>query len=126
MLVVDSAATVRDAWPTSKLLQTLPGALQTITAPAEAGSGFDCVSRTFAAKLGTYEDAVCGSAHSMIAPYWAGKLGKCDIVAQQASKRGGTLWCEVLNGGRVRIEGNAALYSAADVLAGLEGCPTCK
>ena len=37
--------------------------------------GFDFVSRFFAPGLGIAEDAVTGSAHCSLAPYWAEKLG---------------------------------------------------
>ena len=57
------------------------------------GSDEDCVSRSFAPKLAVREDPVCGSGHCHIIPYWAYKLGKDELVAFQASQRGGTLYC---------------------------------
>ncbi len=59
-----------------------------------AGSGdVDCVSRFFVPSAGIDEDPVTGSIHTSIVPYWADKLGKTDIVAHQASRRGGMLYC---------------------------------
>lgn len=77
-----------------------------VTAP---GEGCDCASRFFGPKAGINEDPVTGSAHCMIVPYWAERLGKSEIVAHQVSKRGGVLHC-VVDGDRVRMSGQAADY----------------
>jgi predicted PhzF superfamily epimerase YddE/YHI9 len=47
-------------------------------------------------------------------PYWAERLGKRDIVAYQASVRGGTLYCR-LQGDRVFMAGKAALFLEGSV-----------
>ncbi|MCE1252145.1 MAG: PhzF family phenazine biosynthesis protein [Anaerolineae bacterium] len=52
---------------------------------------YDIVSRYFAPSVGVNEDPVTGSIHCRLAPYWAQKLGKNNLVARQASPRGGTL-----------------------------------
>lgn len=78
------------------------------------GHDVDCVSRSFAPKCNVPEDPVCGSGHCHIAPYWAKVLGKNELVAYQASPRGGTLWC-TLEGDRVKLAGKAALYSQAEI-----------
>jgi predicted PhzF superfamily epimerase YddE/YHI9 len=67
------------------------------------------VSRVFCPEVGIPEDPVTGSAHSMLTPFWAGRLGKTRLHAYQASSRGGRLFCE-LKGERVCIAGRAALY----------------
>lgn len=79
-----------------------------------AGNNSDCVSRSFAPKLNVSEDPVCGSGHCHIIPYWASKLNKKDLVAYQASKRGGTLYCRV-NGGRVTLTGKAVLFAKSEI-----------
>jgi predicted PhzF superfamily epimerase YddE/YHI9 len=61
-------------------------------------SGYDFVSRFFAPAIGIPEDPVTGSAHCALAPYWAGKLGRAELHAFQASPRGGEL--------RLRHEGD--------------------
>jgi predicted PhzF superfamily epimerase YddE/YHI9 len=76
------------------------------TAP---GTKSDFVSRFFAPSKGVPEDPVTGSAHSTLIPYWAGKLGKTDLLARQISKRTGELYCK-LRGDRVKISGYAAPY----------------
>lgn len=111
LCVFDDEETIRNAHPDLEKVKQLDGLLLHITA---RGKETDCVSRTFAPKMNTPEDPVCGSGHCHIAPYWAGKLGKENIVAYQASQRGGTLYCGI-TGDRVRLGGKAALYSIAEL-----------
>ena len=110
LCVLDSAEAVRTLRPDQARVQALDGALLHVTAPGEGG--VDCVSRSFAPKLLIPEDPVCGSGHCHIAPYWAERLGRTELVAFQASKRGGTLWCRV-EGEKVFLAGDACLYSEA-------------
>ncbi len=81
------------------------------TAP---GENVDFVSRFFAPRAGIPEDPVTGSAHCLLTPYWAERLGKDRLEARQISARGGALACE-LQGGRVRIEGRVALYLDGEI-----------
>lgn len=66
--------------------------------------GCDFISRFFCADAGVIEDPVTGSAHCTLAPYWANRLGKEELRAYQASKRGGYLVLKV-EGERVLITG---------------------
>ncbi len=77
---------------------------------------YDCVTRSFAPKLGVPEDPVCGSGHCHVVPLWSRKLKKNELVARQASSRGGTLFCR--NCGKGKTGGKAALYSIADIFPG--------
>ena len=95
-----------------KLLK-VKGALMQVTAPGM--EGYDCVSRSFAPKMGVPEDPVCGSGHCHIIPYWAQKLGKTRFVARQASPRGGTLYCR-LEGDRVILAGRAVLSARSELM----------
>ncbi|TAD82262.1 MAG: PhzF family phenazine biosynthesis protein [Sphingomonadales bacterium] len=58
------------------------------TAPGEAT---DIVSRVFVPGGGVDEDSVTGSAHAVLAPFWAKRLGRESFTAHQASQRGGDL-----------------------------------
>ncbi|NKX22119.1 PhzF family phenazine biosynthesis protein, partial [Alteromonadaceae bacterium A_SAG2] len=49
------------------------------------------------------------SIHTGLAPYWGKVFGRSKLMAYQASKRGGTLKCEVA-GDRVLISGQAVSY----------------
>ncbi len=79
------------------------------------GDTVDFVSRFFAPQIGIPEDPVTGSAHTSLAPFWAKKLGKNKLTAQQLSKRGGGLLCE-LKGERVLISGNAVTYLVGEII----------
>lgn len=111
--VAENEQKVRDAQPNfAKLSQLNNGLLCHITAH---GKIFDCVSRSFAPKIGIDEDPVCGSAHCHIAPLWARRLDKADISAYQASSRGGELLCRMLPDNRMILAGKAVLYSVAEL-----------
>jgi predicted PhzF superfamily epimerase YddE/YHI9 len=69
-------------------------------------SGFDFISRFFAPGSGIDEDPVTGSAHCALGPYWAQRLGKRELMAYQASTRGGAVRVTV-NGDRVGLGGRA-------------------
>ena len=107
---------VRDMEPDQSMLMKIEGRLQNATA---AGSEVDCVSRSFAPKVAIAEDPVCGSAHCQIADYWSQVLGKKEILAYQASKRGGYLYCELKGNGRIAISGKAALVAISEIMAEL-------
>ena len=77
--------------------------------PTARGTSVDFVSRAFAPRFGIPEDPVTGSAHCVLAPYWAGVLGKNDLRAFQVSKRGGEVLCRNA-GERVMLGGEAAVY----------------
>lgn len=82
-----------------------------VTAP---GAGHDFVSRCFYPKAGINEDPVTGSAHCMLTPYWATRLGKAHLSAHQVSRRGGELFCELKlspKGDRVLLGGHAVTVS---------------
>lgn len=107
LCVLDDEQVVRGLKPDLEKIKKIDGLLVHVTA---RGRDADCVSRSFAPKLSVAEDPVCGSGHCHIIPYWADLLGKDDLVAYQASKRGGTLFCR-REGSKIFMAGKAALYS---------------
>lgn len=111
LCVFDDEEIVRNLDPDMEKLLKLDGLLLHVTAP---GKNTDSVSRSFGPKLNIIEDPVCGSGHCHIVPYWAKKLGKENIVAYQASKRGGTLYCRMA-GNKVFLSGKAALFSECEL-----------
>ena len=113
LCVFDRAEDVLALKPDMDKLLKVKGALMQVTAPGM--EGYDCVSRSFAPKMGVPEDPVCGSGHCHIIPYWAQKLGKTRFVARQASPRGGTLYCR-LEGDRVILAGRAVLYARSELM----------
>lgn len=106
MAVFGSEAEVRALEPDMRALAAIDHLGLIVTAP---GDSADFVSRFFAPRAGIDEDPVTGSAHCMLTPYWAERLGKTRLHALQASKRGGELWCEA-KGDRILIAGHGAFY----------------
>lgn len=105
LCVLDSADVVAALVPDMAAVAALSKWALIVTAPG--GEGADFVSRFFAPRKGVIEDPVTGSAHCVLTPFWAKRLGETALVARQLSRRGGTLWVEdrgerVLIGGRVR------------------------
>jgi len=84
-----------------------------VTAPSDDPQ-YDFLSRYFAPIKGIPEDPVTGSAHCMLAPYWAKRLGKTQFSAFQASSRGGKVLCR-LSGDRVELEGECVFYLEGEV-----------
>jgi len=78
------------------------------------GTNCDFVSRFFAPYAGINEDPVTGSAHTTLTPYWALKLEKNQLQAQQVSARKGYLNCTYL-GERVEIGGKAVTYLVGEI-----------
>ena len=112
--VFENEEQVRNMEPDQVMLTKIEGRLQNATA---ARKETDCVSRSFAPKLSVPEDPVCGSAHCQIADYWSKELGRAKIHAYQASKRGGHLYCEMLDNGRITISGKAVPVAISEILA---------
>ncbi|MEE9320361.1 MAG: PhzF family phenazine biosynthesis isomerase [Granulosicoccus sp.] len=69
----------------------------------------DFCSRYFWPANGGDEDPVTGSIHTGLAPLWSERLNKKELVAYQASERGGILNCTV-KGDRVLVSGTAVQY----------------
>lgn len=74
-----------------------------------ATKDYDFISRYFVPANGGNEDPVTGSIHTGLAPFWAERLGKNELMAYQASSRGGMLECVVADD-RVLISGKAVKY----------------
>jgi PhzF family phenazine biosynthesis protein len=77
-----------------------------VTAVADVGRPYDFVSRVFAPNAGIDEDPVTGSAHTVLAPFWADRLDRQALVGLQASARSGFVGVEC-TGDRVIVLGKA-------------------
>ncbi|KAK1372973.1 putative PhzC/PhzF-type epimerase [Heracleum sosnowskyi] len=117
-IVLPSGKAVAEYQPQFDEIQKLPGRGLIITGLAPPGSGFDFYSRFFCPKYGINEDPVCGSAHCALAPYWCQKLEKTELVAYQASPRGGTinLYVDEENQ-RILIRGKSVTVMEGSLLA---------
>jgi PhzF family phenazine biosynthesis protein len=111
--IVDSESTVRGLKPDLKAIEAIC-ADETgergnvlVSALANAGEGYDAVSRFFAPGSGIPEDPTTGSAHCILAPLIAEKLGRNRLAFHQAYPgRGGDLQVELV-GDRARLQGRA-------------------
>ncbi|HEY9886044.1 MAG TPA: PhzF family phenazine biosynthesis protein [Vampirovibrionales bacterium] len=88
MLVYDNEKAVFEMKPNFHILEQYEGFI-IVTAPSSGQ--YDFISRFFCAGDGIAEDPVTGSAHCTLAPYWAKRLSKNQLLAYQASERGGVL-----------------------------------
>jgi PhzF family phenazine biosynthesis protein len=111
MAVLENQRAVENLSPDFRVLSQLKA--RGIIATAK-GDEADFVSRGFFPQSGIDEDPVTGSAHTTLAPYWAGQLGKDKLSAIQLSKRKGYLECEIA-GNRVLISGNTRTYLEGDI-----------
>jgi len=109
---VDGEETVRALEPDIESLKRLDVRGVIVTSLSSSPEN-DFVSRFFAPGAGIPEDPVTGSAHCCLGPYWKRILGKNELTAYQASKRGGILKL-VVNGDRVYIGGKAVTVYCAE------------
>ncbi|QFU85942.1 PhzF family phenazine biosynthesis protein [Amycolatopsis sp. YIM 10] len=118
LVVAENAAQVRGLVPDLAAIKAASSSDirgMTVTAPSDR-EGIDFVSRFFAPAKGVDEDPVTGSAHCTLAPYWAARLGRNELVGEQASPRGGVVRVE-LAGDRVTLAGQAVTVFSGDLLA---------
>ena len=107
-----SEADVRTLEPDFRALSKLP--VRGIIATARGSGEFDFVSRFFGPAAGIDEDPATGSAHCVLAPYWAERLGKQEMTGFQASRRGGTVRVRTA-GDRVILGGQAWTTVAGEI-----------
>jgi PhzF family phenazine biosynthesis protein len=114
VVVVSEAGIVRTLTPDFGGLAVLDVRGVVVTAPGDR-PGVDCVSRVFGPRVGIPEDPVTGSSHCTLAPWWASRLGRDQLVGEQASRRGGTVAMR-LRGDRVEIGGRTRLMATVRLL----------
>jgi PhzF family phenazine biosynthesis protein len=113
LVEVDSEAIVRDLKPDFRALRAVQARGVMVTA---RGNGkYDFVSRFFAPGAGIDEDPVTGSAHCCLGPYWKEKLGRDELLAYQASARGGEVSVRVA-GERVFLGGKAVTILRGELM----------
>lgn len=111
LILLQDEESVKTLKPDFSLLERLDVRGIIVTAP---GNDCDFVSRFFAPAVGINEDPVTGSAHTVLTPFWAKRLGKSTLSARQLSERGGEVTC-IQNGDRVKIGGSAVTYMLGDI-----------
>lgn len=111
LAIFDTEDEVRNLKPDMTILKNLDHRGIIVTA---ASKKYDFISRTFYPNKSANEDAVTGSSHCLLVPYWANKLNKNILHTYQASHRGGEIYCELQND-NVAISGGAVLYSQGSI-----------
>jgi PhzF family phenazine biosynthesis protein len=112
LAVLDKPDALRQLAPDISAIRRLDRPGLVATAPGDGK--YDFISRYFAPAKGLPEDQVTGSAHCMLCPYWAKRLGKTSFLAFQASRRGGEVNCRLV-GERVELEGSCVFYLEGEV-----------
>ena len=115
LVEVESEGVVRGLRPNHAALGqiTMQGVIVTSRATSPE---YDFVSRYFAPGVGIEEDPVTGATHCTLGPYWAEQLGKTELVAYQASTRGGVVRVRVGDDGRVQLGGQAVTVLRGELL----------
>jgi predicted PhzF superfamily epimerase YddE/YHI9 len=114
LVEVESAAALRGAQPDHGVLRKLPVRGVIVTARSDTPE-FDFISRFFAPGAGVDEDPVTGSSHTCLGPYWSKRLGKTELVAYQASARGGVVRVRC-SGDRVYLGGQAVTVLRGELI----------
>lgn len=112
LVILDKAKQVRKLNPDLGLLAKIKKRGVIVTAPGRGETDF--VSRCFYPRYGIAEDPVTGSAHTLLVPYWAERLGRKKLRAAQLSERGGELECR-MKGDRVLLTGAAVTYLTGEI-----------
>ena len=110
----DSEEQVRRLQPDITALKALSVRGIMVTSTSSTGE-FDFVSRFFAPGSGIDEDPVTGSAHCCLGPFWKERLGKNEMRAYQASRRGGVVNVRVA-GERVILGGQAVRVMQGELM----------
>ena len=114
LVEVESATALRGAQPDHGVLRKLPVRGVIVTARSDTPE-FDFISRFFAPGAGVDEDPVTGSSHTCLGPYWSKRLGKTELVAYQASARGGVVRVRC-SGDRVYLGGQAVTVLRGELI----------
>lgn len=115
LVELDSEDAVRAVAPDQTQLRKIEVRGIIVTSRAEHTHA-DFVSRFFAPGVGVDEDPVTGSAHCCLTPYWSARLGRTEMLAYQASRRGGFVRVR-LEGDRVKLGGNAVTILRGELTA---------
>jgi PhzF family phenazine biosynthesis protein len=97
--------------PNFELMKSIPmkKEIEGVIVTSQSRAPYDFASRFFAPWIGINEDPVTGAAHTVLAPYWSKMLGKKEMLAYQASARGGKLTVRLNQQSRVDLIGNAVI-----------------
>lgn len=111
LVIYDEEEDIRELAPDFEMLRKNKVRGVIASAPGES---VDFVSRCFYPGIGIDEDPGTGSAHTAMAPYWASRLNKDNMIAKQISKRGS--YFEVkFDGERTILRGKGQLFLEGEI-----------
>ncbi|MEH2390172.1 MAG: PhzF family phenazine biosynthesis protein [Nostoc sp.] len=116
LVELESEDLVQQIQPNFQLLKTLPVSDVIVTSVASLDLNYDFVSRFFAPGVGINEDPVTGAAHCCLAPFWRDHLYKDELLAYQASSRGGVVKVRYTGGDRVFLAGQAVTVMRGELI----------
>jgi len=122
LVILESEEAVKEVRPNFGLLMEVDTRGVIVTAKSDSTDA-DFVSRFFAPRVAVDEDPVTGSAHCCLAPYWAKRLDKDELVGYQYSERGGTVRTRIADD-RVFLSGKALTIFLGDLSSAV--CPPSK
>jgi PhzF family phenazine biosynthesis protein len=111
LAIFNTEEEIKQIQPDMQLLRGLGYRGIIISAP---GSTSDFVSRVFYPRKLLSEDAVTGSSHCLLVPYWSQRLNKTQLHSKQLSHRQGELLCHLEND-RVLMSGKAVIYMQGSI-----------
>jgi PhzF family phenazine biosynthesis protein len=114
LVEVESEEVLRSIQPDFARLRSL-GVRGVIVTSLSDAPEYDFVSRFFAPGAGIDEDPVTGSAHCCLGPFWSERLGRKELTAYQASRRGGVIRIRN-NVDRVHLSGQAVTVLRGELL----------
>ena len=115
LVEVESPAALRALQPDFVRLAEVPMRGVIVTCASDDPQ-FHFLSRFFAPAVGVNEDPVTGSAHCSLGPFWQARLGRDELVAWQASARGGRVRIS-MRGDRVGLGGRAVTVLSGTLFA---------
>jgi PhzF family phenazine biosynthesis protein len=117
LILLHDEDTLRNLKPDFKRMKSIKTGerIDGVIVTSKGHAPYDFVSRFFAPWLGIDEDPVTGAAHTVLGPYWSKMLAKNEMLAYQASQRGGELGVKVLSPSGVELIGDAVTVSKGEL-----------
>ncbi|KAL7641717.1 UNVERIFIED_CONTAM: hypothetical protein RMT77_007590 [Armadillidium vulgare] len=97
------------------VIVTLQGDLHRNQDTSRGLQEYNFASRYFAPWVGIPEDPVCGSAHTVLGPYWSEQLNLKELKCRQSSNRGGDLTVRIRDDNRVDIIGKGTTVIEGEI-----------
>ncbi|MGZ8525706.1 MAG: PhzF family phenazine biosynthesis protein [Chitinophagaceae bacterium] len=104
---VDNAKVVKGLRPNYEMLsKSNTEIIEVVVTSGADDPEYDFILRSFCPWIGIDEDPVTGSVHSVLGGFWKSRLGKTELLAYQASERGGKIYVKAFDK-NVEIGGEA-------------------